>query len=284
MSERKVLNKYFAPNYDPNVQVRRMGGGRQKKVRLMAPFSMQCNTCGDYIYKGKKFNARKERAIGEDYLGIQIFRFYIRCPLCANEITFKTDPQHTDYQAEHGAQRNFEPWRDETQGHQEVKADRIKLEEDNPMKALENRTLDSKREMDILDALDEIRTKNAQFERADLDKVLEKIHGVKSIEIEDEVEQLQDEQDEILIKSLFQVDGEKIKRVTSDEKSFKKPVKPETKPAPVSKSSSSIASTLGIKRKSTETTVQTVKRKTVPVAAKPAKPLIAVDYGESDSD
>ena len=44
----------------------------------MAPFSMRCNTCGEYIYKGKKFNARKETVQGEDYYGIKIFRFYIK--------------------------------------------------------------------------------------------------------------------------------------------------------------------------------------------------------------
>ena len=44
----------------------------------MAPFSMRCNTCGEYIYKGKKFNARKETVEGEDYHGIKIFRFYIK--------------------------------------------------------------------------------------------------------------------------------------------------------------------------------------------------------------
>ena len=33
-----------------------------------------CN-CDEYIYKGKKFNARKELAEGEMYLSIKIFRF-----------------------------------------------------------------------------------------------------------------------------------------------------------------------------------------------------------------
>ena len=49
----------------------------------------------------------------------------------------------------------------------DLKAERNTSEENNPLKALENRTIEAKREMDILDALDEIRTKNARSERVD---------------------------------------------------------------------------------------------------------------------
>ena len=94
-----MLNKYFPPDFDPDLIPRRKGPrNSQQVVRLMAPFSMyvclsvyeckpctyayvysrRCNTCGEYIYKGKKFNARKETVDGEDYYGIKIFRFYIK--------------------------------------------------------------------------------------------------------------------------------------------------------------------------------------------------------------
>ena len=49
----------------------------------------RCNTCGEYVYKGKKFNSKKETVEDEDYLGIQIHRFYIRCPKCVAVIAFK---------------------------------------------------------------------------------------------------------------------------------------------------------------------------------------------------
>lgn len=51
----------------------------------------RCKTCGEYIYKGKKFNARKETVQNEAYLGLPIFRFYIKCTRCLAEITFKVD-------------------------------------------------------------------------------------------------------------------------------------------------------------------------------------------------
>ncbi|KAJ3311626.1 hypothetical protein HDV04_003890 [Boothiomyces sp. JEL0838] len=270
MAERKVLNKYIPPSYNPNVQLR-SGGSRRAKVRLMAPFSMQCNTCGEYIYKGKKFNAKKEKALGEDYLGIIIYRFKIACPCCAAEITFKTDPKNTDYVAERGALRNFEPWRDETRSHQEVKADKLKEEEDNPMKALENRTIESKREMDILDALDEIRTKNAKIDRADVDEALNRIHEKETPE---EIEEKDfDKEDEELARQVFHdLDGEKVRRLVDEPfKEFKKPepVVKEKKPAD-----------LGIKKKQVSESILGIKRKAP--SEKPVKSLV-MDYG-SDSD
>ncbi|OCH95206.1 DUF572-domain-containing protein [Obba rivulosa] len=205
MSERKVLNKYFPPDFDPSLIPRRkQPKNSQQVVRLMAPFSMRCNTCGEYIYKGKKFNARKETVEGEDYYGIKIFRFYIKCTLCSAEITFKTDPKNTDYTAEHGASRNFEPWREEKAVEEEDRLAKLEEEENNPMKALENRTVDSKREMDILDALQDIRARNARNERVGQSvDLLERI-TVEEIETEEDRERKRlDEEDEKLVREVF---------------------------------------------------------------------------------
>jgi len=205
MAERKVLNKYFPPDFDPDLIPRRRGPkNSQQVVRLMAPFSMRCNTCGEYIYKGKKFNARKETVEGEDYYGIKIFRFYIKCTLCSAEITFKTDPKNTDYAAEHGASRNFEPWREEQAVEEEDRLAKLEEEENNPMKVLENRTIDSKREMDILDALQDIRARNARNERMGHSVDLLARMGVEELENEEDIERkrLEDE-DEKLVKQVF---------------------------------------------------------------------------------
>ncbi|KAJ3728943.1 CWC16 protein [Lentinula raphanica] len=205
MSERKVLNKYFPPDFDPDLIPRRkQPRNSQQVVRLMAPFSMRCNTCGEYIYKGKKFNARKETVEGEDYYGIKIFRFYIKCTLCSAEITFKTDPKNTDYAAEHGASRNFEPWREEEAGEEEDRLAKLEEEENNPMKALENRTTDSKREMDILDALQDIRARNARNERVGNSSDLLAKLDMEEIENEENLErQREEEEDEKLVREVF---------------------------------------------------------------------------------
>lgn len=58
----------------------------------------RCNTCGEYIYKGKKFNSRKETVENENYLGLHIFRFYIKCPRCIAEIAFKVSETRVNTQ------------------------------------------------------------------------------------------------------------------------------------------------------------------------------------------
>ncbi|CAF3870733.1 unnamed protein product [Rotaria magnacalcarata] len=135
MSERKVLNKYYPPDFDPSKLPRaKRSKNRQFTIRLMAPCNMRCKTCGEYIYKGKKFNARKEDVMGDSYLGIQIYRFYIKCTKCLREITFKTDPANGDYELEHGAMRNFESVRLAEKQAKEEAAKVLEEEALNPMK------------------------------------------------------------------------------------------------------------------------------------------------------
>ena len=49
--------------------------------------------------------------------------------LCSAEITFKTDPKNTDYAVEHGASRNFEPWREEKAVEEEDRLAKLEEEE-----------------------------------------------------------------------------------------------------------------------------------------------------------
>ena len=100
------MNRYFPPDFDPLlVPKRKYDPYKQVEVRMMIPFSLQCIKCGEYMYRGKKFNSRKEDVIGDDYLGIKKYRFYIKCCVCNNEIAFKTDPKNQDYVCESGLRR-----------------------------------------------------------------------------------------------------------------------------------------------------------------------------------
>lgn len=173
MSERKVLNKYYPPDFDPSKIPRcKLPKNRQYTVRLMAPFNMRCVTCGEYIYKGKKFNARKEDVENDTYLGIRIYRFYIKCTRCLQEISFKTDPQNTDYEIEAGATRNFMALKlAEEQARREEQELRDE-EANNPMKLLENRTEQSRNEIELLESLEELKDLRTRHENIDYEALL----------------------------------------------------------------------------------------------------------------
>ncbi|CEN60478.1 CWC16 protein [Aspergillus pseudodeflectus] len=265
MSERKVLTKYYPPDFDPSAITRtpkhlRSTGPKVITVRLMAPFSMKCTQCGEFIYKGRKFNARKETT-EEKYFSIPIYRFYIRCTRCSGEITFVTDPKNMDYRAEKGAKRNFEAWRDgKADNHEETTdevLDRLEREEGeeqeqldrDKMAELEEKTKDAKREMEIADKLDEIRVRNARIERNEALGSDVALALVKD-EVDEAALKAQQEDEEAARKAFMTETGEKVKRIVEDEST------PETQaPAPppsfarVKKPKKPLVNSLGIKKK-----------------------------------
>ncbi len=196
-----MLNKYYPPDFDPSKLPRnKKPKTNDMKVRMMLPMSVRCKTCGNYMYKGTKFNTRKEDVMGETYLGIQVFRFYWRCTACAAEFTLKTDPKNADYIVEHGAIRNFEPWREKDAAQAEAKQQREDEEKGNAMKALENRTLDSKREMDIMAALDDMRALNARHNKITTEDALA---ALKREGEQEDADPLEDD-DEAALQEYFQ--------------------------------------------------------------------------------
>lgn len=74
--------------------------------------NVRCVTCGEFMYRGTKFNSVKEDIEDETYLGIRLFRFYFKCTGCNTYFSIRTDPQNADYIVEKGATRNFEHWKD----------------------------------------------------------------------------------------------------------------------------------------------------------------------------
>lgn len=195
MAERKVLNKYYPPDFDPS-KLRRFEKKSVRKmcnVRMMLPMSVRCHTCGNYAYIGTKFNMKVETVKDEDYLGIKIYRFYFKCTQCYSEITFRTDPKNHDYIAEWGASRNHEPWKDMLMAEEEYKEMKQNEMKEDAMKSLEHRTYDSKREMDILDALDQVKSLNrrqAQVNFEDLiGQVIHKEQEKEDKEMERDIEE-----------------------------------------------------------------------------------------------
>ncbi|KAI5290000.1 hypothetical protein KEM54_002691, partial [Ascosphaera aggregata] len=136
---------------------------------------------------------------------------------------------HMDYVAEKGAKRNFELWRDakkeELEETEEQLLDRLEREEGerkeqeerDKMAELEEKMLDSKREMAVADALDEIRTRNARIERGEYG-------GAERMALshaqEEELERLRREEEEIAEEARWAFTtetGEKVKRLVKTE-------------------------------------------------------------------
>nr|XP_023829021.1 coiled-coil domain-containing protein 94 isoform X2 [Salvelinus alpinus] len=229
MSERKVLNKYYPPDFDPaKIPKLKLPKDRQYVVRLMAPFNMRCKTCGEYIYKGKKFNARKETVMNELYMGLPIFRFYIKCTRCLAEITFKTDPENTDYAMEHGATRNFQAEKLLEEEEKKITKDREEEELNNPMKVLENRTRDSKMEMEVLENLQELKELNQRQASVDFEGMLGTYKELEQRTKEQEKEEDERETREMLERALVKRLRDSDSDSDQESESSSRPKKPST--------------------------------------------------------
>lgn len=185
MAERKVLNKYYPPDFDPSKLYK---AKKERKiengfvVRMMLPMSVKCKTCGEYLYIGTKFNMRKVPCY-EEYLGIRVHRFLFKCTRCSAELAMKTDPKNSDYICEKGAERNYEPGRDMESAVAVFKKKKMMEEEGDAMKSLENRTFDSKKEMDVLDALNEVRLQNKRHACPDTDGMIKMVSNEHALDI-----------------------------------------------------------------------------------------------------
>lgn len=136
-----------------------------------------------------------------------------------------------DYRAERGAKRNFEPWRDRSKAEEtaeeteEQVLDRLEREEGENMEQeerdkmaeLEEKMLDSKREMAIADALDEIRTRNARIERGGAGG--EVALGAVREEKDEEAERVEREIEEVARRAFRTEEGEKVRRLVEDDES-----------------------------------------------------------------
>eukprot|EP00834_Sanchytrium_tribonematis_P002684 NODE_88_length_21789_cov_0.534440.p11 type:complete len:230 gc:universal NODE_88_length_21789_cov_0.534440:18036-18725(+) len=172
MVERKVLSKHLPSGINPRKVPRiALAIKKHKKVRLCAPFTMNCEKCHEFIHKGKKFNARKEHT-HQFFMTIEIFRFYIKCTLCSTEIIFATDPENADYTIIKGAKRSAEPHAEEKK--QRILKDIRKDFEDDgdseedeidPLAKLEEKTKIQQQEMKDIDDIEALKEQQAQFHK-----------------------------------------------------------------------------------------------------------------------
>jgi hypothetical protein len=120
--------------------------------------------------------------------------FFLQCTRCLQEISFKTDPRNTDYEIEAGATRNFMALK--LAEEQAIREEEEAREEEasNPMKLLENRTKQSKNEIELLESLEELKDLNRRQQAVDYDSMLLAYDPtISEREREEKLQQLDDE-------------------------------------------------------------------------------------------
>ncbi|XP_038608399.1 coiled-coil domain-containing protein 130-like [Tachyglossus aculeatus] len=122
MGERKGVNKYYPPDFDPskhgslnwyqNSHPLRERARKLSQGVLIIPFEMPyniwCDGCKNHIGMGVRYNAEKKKA--GNYYTTPIYRFRMKCHLCINYIKMQSDPTNCDYVIVSGAQRKEECW------------------------------------------------------------------------------------------------------------------------------------------------------------------------------
>lgn len=188
MGERKPLNKYYPADLDPSRKLPRVGKkndpDKAKPVRMMLPFSIRCKTCGEFMGAGTKCNAMKEDA-KMNYLKVKRFRFRFKCSACKTFITMLTDPKNAGYEMETNATANFSMAAEMKSAREEAAREKEEKKKDT-MAQLEDRTLDSKREMDALDQLENLQQRNRARAKVSADNALEMLAQQLESRVEDE--------------------------------------------------------------------------------------------------
>ncbi|EMD49217.1 C-cdc13, putative [Entamoeba histolytica KU27] len=117
MAERKAINRYIPPDFDPEIHKSINGYGKvshlRKRIksngtmiiRIELPFGIWCDGCKNLIGKGTRFNAIK-RQVGM-YYSSKVFEFEINCKDCHSVITLQSDPKNTDYVVTRGGRRQM---------------------------------------------------------------------------------------------------------------------------------------------------------------------------------
>ncbi|CAP38117.1 Protein CBG21260 [Caenorhabditis briggsae] len=204
-TERKCFQKYYPSDFDPAKIPRGTKSGGPKIVqRVMTPFNMQCNSCSENIYKGRKFNMDREKVEGEDYLGLKLFRFHMKCPKWLSQISFRTDLENCDYKCEQGAKRLNS---DGEEGVGIRNFGDVKDSEDvlDPITLLERRTKQSRREMKAQEELEGILEANSGKEGVDAIGILKAEEVLKN--------KIDEEEEERMVKELFRKSIPEAKKI-----------------------------------------------------------------------
>ncbi|XP_075060899.1 splicing factor YJU2 [Mixophyes fleayi] len=111
---------------------------------------------------------------------------------------------------EHGATRNFQAEKLIEEEEKRFQKEREEEELNNPMKVLENRTKDSKMEMDVLENMQELIELNQRQANVDFESMLDRYR-----ETEEEIKKRQEEEDEKEMRAML-AEAQKRRRLVAD--------------------------------------------------------------------
>ncbi|KMZ93447.1 hypothetical protein PVMG_00893 [Plasmodium vivax Mauritania I] len=195
MAERKVLNKYIPPDFDPDklteskklmrkIEKKKNKSNKYNKkkkhflnIRMMYPFTLKCNKCKSFTYVGTKFNSRVEKLRDESYLNIPIWQFYGKCFECKNEIIFKTDPKNGDYILIAGGIRTYDAHKEQEIADDYYRENNLIKEEDK-LKNKEKESYNALLELKTNEQLEELKNMNRRhIDKFDsINKALHKLY------------------------------------------------------------------------------------------------------------
>lgn len=175
MAERKAVNRYYPPGWDPSKgSINKYVGShplreRARKlsqgilvIRFEMPYNIWCGGCNSHIGMGVRYNAEKKKT--GNYYTTPIYTFRMKCHLCDNYFEIQTDPQNHDYVILNGARRKEQRW-DPKENEQIVPEDKTthkKLFTD-AMYQLERGSDDKEKKKAAIPTLGELEEKNEAF-------------------------------------------------------------------------------------------------------------------------
>lgn len=198
MAERKVLNKYIPPDFDPDklmeskkllkkIEKRKNRNKNKTKkklmnIRMMYPFTLKCNKCKTFTYVGTKFNSRVEKLKDETYLNIPIWKFYGKCQECKNEIIFKTDPKNGDYLLIAGGTRTYDAHKEQELADDYYRNSNVK--DEDKIKNTEKQSYNAMLELKMNEQLEELQNMNKRHldKFSSINKALNRLYEKSELE------------------------------------------------------------------------------------------------------
>ncbi|KAJ3337624.1 hypothetical protein HDU93_000767 [Gonapodya sp. JEL0774] len=169
MADRKNVNKYYPPGWDPSKgsintyvgshplreRAKRLKTEGILVIRFEMPYNIWCGGCGNHIGMGVRYNAQKKK-VG-NYFSTPILQFRMKCHLCDNWIEITTDPKNAEYVVTAGARRKNEEYTaEDAEVLNLVSEEQRKKLATDPMYRLEHEQKDKKKVDDLRPVIEQL--------------------------------------------------------------------------------------------------------------------------------